>query len=109
MGIESAKGYLGRKLCEFQDYMNDYRWDHVTPNGIDADEGMILLDSFASFCENGKVICADGIELRADSVESVIDDMRSYAGGGLSCIEDDMLAFADRLEAINQQSVNGRE
>ena len=49
--------------------MNNYRWDHVTPNGIYAEEGMILLDAFVSYCENGKVICEDGTELRADSAE----------------------------------------
>lgn len=66
---EMHEGYLGRKLCEFQNYMNNYRWDHVTPNGIYAEEGMILLDAFVSYCENGKVICEDGTELRADGAE----------------------------------------
>ena len=35
-----------------------------------------------------------------DSLEKLRDDMRGYADGGVSCIEDDMRMFADRLTAI---------
>lgn len=35
-----------------------------------------------------------------DCIGKVIEDMRNYAEGGVSCVEDDMLTFAGRLEAI---------
>lgn len=35
-----------------------------------------------------------------DSLEKLLDDMRGYDYGGVSCVEDDMTAFADRLTAL---------
>lgn len=35
-----------------------------------------------------------------DCIGKVIEDMKDYSQGALSCIEDDMLTFAGRLEAI---------
>lgn len=35
-----------------------------------------------------------------DCIGKVIEDMRYHADGGVSCVEDDMLTFAGRLEAI---------
>lgn len=36
----------------------------------------------------------------ADSLEKLRDDMRNYAEGGVSCIENDVVMFANRLDAI---------
>lgn len=35
-----------------------------------------------------------------DSLEKLRDDMAAYADGGISCIEDDLHMFADRLSAL---------
>lgn len=50
---------------------------------------------------NGSWMHAHDITHREpDSLEKLRDDMRGYADGGVSCIEDDMRMFADRLTAL---------
>lgn len=50
---------------------------------------------------NGSWMHAHDITHREpDSLRKLRDDMRGYADGGVSCIEDDMRMFADRLTAL---------
>lgn len=42
----------------------------------------------------------DFVHHRMDSIERVIEDMRGYAQGGVTCIENDVDTFANRLDAI---------
>lgn len=53
---------------------------------------------------NGSWMHAHDITHREpDSLEKLRDDMRGYADGGVSCIEDDMRTFADRLTALMER------
>lgn len=53
---------------------------------------------------NGSWMHAHDITHREpDSLERLRDDMRGYADGGVSCIEDDMRTFADRLTALMER------
>lgn len=57
--------------------------------------------SFSDCGEGGTLsIDYDCVDLTQDSLEKLLEDMRGYAQGGVTCIENDVVTFADRLEAI---------
>ena len=92
--------------------VGDAVWLIRLPNGIKEHIGeRLTVESVTYGCvkvrtESGNVIFPHNRQLthrEPDSLERLRDDMRGYADGGVSCIEDDMRTFADRLTALMER------
>lgn len=89
--------------------VGDVVWLIRVRNGIDVHIGeRLTVESVTYGCvkvrtKSGSVLFPHNKQLKhrePDSLEKLLDDMRGYAYGGVSCVEDDMIAFADRLTAL---------